>query len=229
MKPASPDFNRRDLSFPFNRVNSDAIANFKRLLEAGRDSALLRFSLGSEYLKIGESSVAVQHLEHAVALDPKFSAAWKLLGRALTDCGRREQALAASELGICVATATAVTVFIISLGYNQVIELFPNGGGGYKVATQLLGPHAGLVSGAALMVDYVLTIAISVASGVDALFSLLPVAAQAFKVTTEVALIVLLTTLNLRGMKESIVVMLPIFLGFFLSHTFLILYGIYVH
>src|SRR5437762_123291 len=123
-----------------------------------------------------------------------------------------------TELGIYLAIATAVTVFIISLGYNQVIELFPNGGGGYKVATQLLGPNAGLVSGAALMVDYVLTIAISVASGVDALFSLLPVAAQAFKVTTEVALIVLLTTLNLRGMKESIVVMLPIFLGFFLSH-----------
>jgi amino acid transporter len=134
-----------------------------------------------------------------------------------------------TELGIYLAIATAATVFIISLGYNQVIELFPNGGGGYKVATQLLGPHAGLVSGAALMVDYVLTIAISVASGADALFSLLPVAAQAFKVTIEVALIVLLTTLNLRGMKESIVVMLPIFLGFFISHTFLILYGIYVH
>ena len=105
MKPASPDFNRRDRSFPFTRVNSDAIANFKRLLEAGRDSALLRFSLGSEYLKIGDSSVAVQHLEHAVALDPKFSAAWKLLGRALTECGRREQALAAYERGIGVATA----------------------------------------------------------------------------------------------------------------------------
>lgn len=134
-----------------------------------------------------------------------------------------------TELGIYLAIATAVTVFIISLGYNQVIELFPNGGGGYKVATQLLGPHAGLVSGAALIVDYVLTIAISVASGVDALFSLLPVTAQAYKVTTEVALIVLLIVLNLRGMKESILVMLPIFLGFFISHTFLIVYGIYVH
>ena len=105
MKPASPDFNRRDRGFPFTRVNSDAIANFKRLLEAGRDSALLRFSLGSEYLKIGEPSVAVQHLEHAVALDPKFSAAWKLLGRALTECGRCEQALAVYERGIGVATA----------------------------------------------------------------------------------------------------------------------------
>jgi amino acid transporter len=134
-----------------------------------------------------------------------------------------------SELGIFLAIATAVTVFVISLGYNQVIELFPNGGGGYKVATNLLGPHAGLVSGAALIVDYVLTIAISVASGVDALFSLLPVTAQAYKVTTEVALVLLLITLNLRGMKESIAVLLPIFLGFFISHLFLIIYGIYVH
>jgi predicted Zn-dependent protease len=105
MKPASPDFNCRAAVFPFARVSSDAIANFERLLEAGRDSALLRFSLGGEYLKIGDSSVAVQHLEHAVALDPKFSAAWKLLGRALTECGRCEQALAAYERGIGVATA----------------------------------------------------------------------------------------------------------------------------
>ncbi len=134
-----------------------------------------------------------------------------------------------TQLGIYLAIATAVTVFVISMGYNQVIELFPNGGGGYKVATQLLGPRAGLVSGAALIVDYVLTIAISVASGVDALFSLLPVAAQAHKVTTEIALILLLITLNLRGMKESIAVLLPIFLGFFISHIILIVYGVFAH
>ena len=79
-----------------------------------------------------------------------------------------------TQLGLYLALATAATVFIISLAYNQVIELFPTGGGGYRVATSLIGPRAGLVSGAALIVDYVLTIAISVASGVDALFSLLP-------------------------------------------------------
>ncbi|HSQ04758.1 MAG TPA: amino acid transporter, partial [Burkholderiales bacterium] len=79
-----------------------------------------------------------------------------------------------THFGLYLALATAITVFIISLAYNQVIELFPNGGGGYKVATQLIGPYAGLVSGSALIVDYVLTIAISVASGADALFSLLP-------------------------------------------------------
>ena len=84
-------------------------------------------------------------------------------------------------MGCTSPLATALTVFIIALAYNQVIELFPSGGGGYKVASHLLGPHAGLVSGAALIVDYVLTIAISVASGADALFSLLPLALQGLK------------------------------------------------
>src|SRR5215831_11675622 len=79
-----------------------------------------------------------------------------------------------TPLSLYLAAMTAATVFIIAVAYNQVIELFPNGGGGYKVASNLLGSRAGLVSGSALIVDYVLTIAISVASGVDALFSLLP-------------------------------------------------------
>src|SRR6185503_995962 len=76
------------------------------------------------------------------------------------------------HLGLYLAFATALTVFIIALAYNQVIELFPSGGGGYKAATRLIGPYAGLVSGSALIVDYVLTITISVASGVDTLTSL---------------------------------------------------------
>jgi amino acid transporter len=134
-----------------------------------------------------------------------------------------------THLGLYLALATAFTVFIIALGYNQVIELFPSGGGGYKVATRLVGPHAGLVSGAALIVDYVLTIAISISSGSDALFSLLPAGWHVFKLFAEIALIVLLIVLNLRGVKESIKVLLPIFLGFFLSHAFLIGYGIFKH
>ncbi len=134
-----------------------------------------------------------------------------------------------THLGLYLAAATFLTVFIIALAYNQVIELFPSGGGGYKVATQLLGPRAGLVSGAALLVDYVLTIAISIAAGVDALFSLLSPAAQPYKLMTEIALGVVLMALNLRGMKESIRVLLPIFLGFVLTHAFLIVYGIVAH
>lgn len=134
-----------------------------------------------------------------------------------------------THFGLYLAAATFLTVFIIALAYNQVIELFPSGGGGYKVATQLLGSRAGLVSGSALLVDYVLTIAISIASGVDAVFSLLPPGAQPYKLMTEIMLIVVLIMLNLRGMKESIKVLLPIFLGFFLTHAFLILYGVVAH
>jgi len=133
------------------------------------------------------------------------------------------------HFGLYLAIATAVTVFIISLSYNQIIELFPTGGGGYRIATVLLGPHAGLVSGAALIVDYVLTIAISVASGVDALFSLLPVGAQASKLAVELGVVVLLIWMNLRGAKESIKILLPIFMGFVITHLIIIVYGLVAH
>jgi hypothetical protein len=133
------------------------------------------------------------------------------------------------QLGLYLAIATAVTVFIIAVAYNQVIELFPSGGGGYKVATNLIGPYAGLVSGAALIVDYMLTIAISVASGVDAVFSFLPRDIQHLKLGVEIAMVALLLVLNLRGMRESIKVLLPIFLGFFFSHAIMILLGIGMH
>jgi amino acid transporter len=134
-----------------------------------------------------------------------------------------------SQLALYLAIATAFTVFLISLAYNQVIELFPNGGGGYKVATRLVGPYAGLVAGAALIVDYVLTIAISVASGVDAIFSFLPPAHQIVKLEAAIVVIVILIYLNLRGMRESIRVLAPIFIGFVLTHFFLIAYGIASH
>lgn len=134
-----------------------------------------------------------------------------------------------THFGLYLAIATAVTVFIISLAYNQIIELFPTGGGGYRVATSLIGPYAGLTAGAALIVDYVLTIAISIASGTDAMFSLLPVGWQPGKLYVELALAVLLIFLNLRGMKESIKILLPIFLGFVATHFILIVYGVLNH
>src|SRR6476619_5868676 len=130
-----------------------------------------------------------------------------------------------TPLSLYLAGMTAITVFVIALAYNQVIELFPTGGGGYRVATSLIGPRAGLVSGAALIVDYVLTIAISVASGVDALFSLLPAAIGHFKLATELLLVAVLLVLNMRGMKESIRLLLPIFVGFCITHLLLIVYG----
>ncbi|MSP33392.1 MAG: APC family permease [Rickettsiales bacterium] len=133
------------------------------------------------------------------------------------------------EVAIYLAIATAFTVFIISYAYTQVIELFPNGGGGYRVATRLLGPYAGLVSGSALIIDYVLTISISVASGIDAMFSFFPLEFQWLKIFTAILLVILLAFLNLRGMKESIKFLMPIFLGFILTHVSLIFYGIFAH
>src|SRR2546428_3618541 len=77
-------------------------------------------------------------------------------------------------LAVFLAAATAFTVMIIAAAYSRVIEHFPFGGGGYIVASRLLGPRLGLVSGCALIVDYVLTISISIAAGGDAVFRVLP-------------------------------------------------------
>ena len=134
-----------------------------------------------------------------------------------------------TELALFLAVATAMTVFVIAVSYNQVIELFPTGGGGYKVATRLLGKRAGLVSGSSLVVDYVLTIAISIAAGADALFSFLPVSWSIFKPEVAGLALLVLTILNLRGVKESIKFLLPVFIGFVLTHAFLIVYGITRH
>jgi len=131
-----------------------------------------------------------------------------------------------SELGPLLALATTVTVFVIALAYSQVMEIFPLGGGSYKIASNFLGPKFGLVSGSAQVVDYVLSIAVSLASGTDALFSLLPVSAQLYKLPAEIALTLLLVVLNLRGMQESIRFLAPIVVGFLLVHASLIVFGV---
>jgi len=82
---------------------SAALGSFERMLAAGRDGALLRFSLGNEYLKAGDAERAAGHLERAVALDADYTAAWKLLGKALDAAGRPTHALAAYRRGIAVA------------------------------------------------------------------------------------------------------------------------------
>src|ERR1700746_3281993 len=79
-----------------------------------------------------------------------------------------------AHLALWLAAAVMGTVFLLSASYSQIIEQFPSGGGGYLVATKLLGPVPGVVSGCALLVDYILTIAISIASAMDAIFSFLP-------------------------------------------------------
>lgn len=132
-------------------------------------------------------------------------------------------------LAVILAILMAVTVFVISASYSQIIEEFPTGGGGYLVATKLLGRYPGLVAGCALLVDYVLTITISIASGADAIFSFLPLTYQPYKQWIATLAIGLLIVLNLRGIKESVVVLVPIFFAFLLTHIIVILYGIVAH
>ncbi len=79
------------------------IDNLESMLARGRDSALLRYGLGGEYLKAGQSDKAIEHLYQAVALDPQYSAAWKLLGKVLADAGHKAEAAKAYEDGIRVA------------------------------------------------------------------------------------------------------------------------------
>jgi predicted Zn-dependent protease len=83
----------------------EPLDNFLAMLAGGRDNALLRFSLGSEYLKLGQPAEAATHLRQAVTFDPKYSAAWKLLGRALAEAEAWGEALAAYRQGIAVAEA----------------------------------------------------------------------------------------------------------------------------
>jgi amino acid transporter len=146
--------------------------------------------------------------------------------------GPEEAFLALGEhfyLALPLAILMAVTVFIISASYSQIIELFPTGGGGYLVATKLLGAKAGLVSGSALVVDYMLTITISIAASADALFSFLPPAYGPYKIVAEVFLIFGLIFLNLRGVKESVIFLLPIFLLFIFMHIVAITMGLLPH
>ncbi len=132
------------------------------------------------------------------------------------------------HLAVFLAIMTALTVFIISASYSQTIELFPTGGGGYLVATKLLGPYRGLVSGCALVVDYVLTISISIASGADAIFSFLPVEWLWLKFWICILVVVIMVGMNLRGIKESVLSLVPIFLAFVVTHAWLVGYAMVV-
>lgn len=132
-----------------------------------------------------------------------------------------------THLALYLALMTAVTVFTISASYSQIIEIFPSGGGGYLVATKLLGPAFGLISGCALLVDYMLTISVSVSSGIDALFSFLPPEVRTYRLLAILFVAGILILLNLRGVKESVTTLAPIFLLFFISHAALILFGIF--
>ena len=173
------------------------------------------------------------HLFHKMSLIPIL--AWVGLGAdgLSSSAYGPEEAFRAlgshTYLAISLGVATALTVFIISYAYSRIIEHFPHGGGGYIVATHMLGEKAGVISGSALLVDYVLTITISIAACVDALFSFLPLSYSHYKVPVACTLAVMLIILNIRGVKESITVLAPIFAAFVITHIVMLLDGIFTH
>lgn len=130
-------------------------------------------------------------------------------------------------LAVVLALATAGTVALLAKAYSVLIESFPSGGA-YVVATRMLGPRLGLLAGAALVVDYLLTIAASVAAAGKAVFSLLPREWAGWLLPADLALLLLLLVLNLRGVKESITILVPIFLVFVATHGLLIASGILI-
>ena len=173
------------------------------------------------------------HIFHKLALIPLL--AWIGLGAdglSSSSYGPEEAFKAIGShtyMALFLAAATAVTVMVISYAYSKIIEHFPFGGGGYIVATHMLGQSAGAISGCALIVDYILTITVSIVSCVDALFSFMPIEYQRFKIFTAAALIILLITLNIRGVKESIAILAPIFIIFLITHAVMLGFGIFGH
>src|SRR6478736_2697521 len=117
-----------------------------------------------------------------------------------------------SYLAIFLALATMFTVVVISACYSHIIEAFPSGGGGYLVASKMLGAKIGALAGCALIVDYVLTVTVSIAAAGDALFGLFGWKIGGdVQLWAETAAIAGLIVLNMRGVKESINVLMPIF------------------
>lgn len=170
---------------------------------------------------------------HSLSLIPFL--AWVGLGAdgLSSSCYGPEEAFRTLEqhtyLAAALAVAVIATVSLISMAYCFIIEEFPHGGGGYNVAAKLLGEKVGVVSGCALLIDYVLTITVSIAAAGDQLFSLVPVQYHHYKMTMEIAAILVLIVLNLRGVRESVLVLMPIFLLFIITHLFLILGVIFGH
>jgi amino acid transporter len=101
-----------------------------------------------------------------------------------------------------IGLAVIVLLAVVVMSYRQVVRAYPSGGGSYQVATTNLGASAGLVVAAALLVDYVMTVAVSVAAGVDTIISAVP-GLNPWRVLINLGFVALLTAMNLRGVRES--------------------------
>ena len=134
--------------------------------------------------------------------------------------------VAAMRLSIGVAAAIAVLLLIVGTSYYQIIRSYPKGGGTYIVSKDNLGTVPSLVAGAALLIDYVLTVSVSIAAGVAALFSWLPFL-QPYRVEVAVAMVALVTLINLRGVRESATIFAVPTYVFIVSVFGMLLAGLY--
>src|SRR5579864_2457845 len=111
-----------------------------------------------------------------------------------------------------VSTAIIILLTIVYFSYRQTIEAYPGGGGSYTVARENIGPRAGLLAGVALMIDYILVVAVGISAGVGALVSAAP-SLQPHTLSICLAILVLITIINLRGLREAgLIFMIPTYL-----------------
>ena len=209
--------------------NASYSGNFFRFIMAGNKvfKQLKTFFLG------GARDFTDHRIFHQLALSAFL--AWVGLGSdgLSSSCYGPAEAFKALQghptLGIFVAIGTGITILIIASSYSHIIELFPHGGGGYLVASKLLSPEMGVISGSALLIDYILTITISIASGADAIFSFLPIGYIGYKLWFAVFGVFVLLLLNLRGIKEAVMPLVPVFLLFVFTHAVVIVYAVISH
>ncbi|MFL2063700.1 APC family permease [Latilactobacillus sakei] len=136
--------------------------------------------------------------------------------------------LSAAAIWYSIPIAAFVLVLLISLtlSYRQVIHAYPGGGGAYVVSSENLGKNAGLVAGGSLLVDYMLTVAVSISAGAEAITSAIP-AMYGHQVGISFVIVIILMAMNLRGMRESAsFLMVPVYL-FVLMMTLMIIVGCY--
>jgi amino acid transporter len=151
--------------------------------------------------------------------------AWIAMGGDfLGSCVYGPDALARSSTGlrsllVISGTATLATLVILAYAYTRMIAQFPDGGGGYTAAKRVVGERVAVVSGVALLVDAAFNVAVSVVTCVNAAADALPPAFSAARLPVALALIAVLTFVNLRGVKESVALLTPIVLVFVVSHV----------
>ncbi|NST13634.1 APC family permease [Enterococcus faecalis] len=183
-------------------------------------------------LFIGKSLKSAENDEHKLS---RFAALALLSSDALSSIAYGTEqivvvlvTLSAAAIWYSLPIAAFVIILLISLtlSYRQIIHAYPHGGGAYVVSSENLGRNAGLLAGGSLLVDYMLTVAVSVSAGAEAIISAIP-ALYGHQVAISIGIVILITLMNLRGLRESAsFLMLPVY-SFIAIITLLIVVGLF--